>query len=309
MMTTIEHCGLFFTREHIEAARRERDREPLREAWAYLAQREQTGLQAAQWWGLRALFSDDRAAGAQAVDLVRDCIDDDLISGRSFLEAVMSAVTLAQAFEMTRDHDAWAPLERQQWLDKFAATVSLIDASAQKDTPTEQLWMALLQLVSAIVLEQGAPFETAVTIFRRFIEDEVRPQGFVTSAVATKDGGTLYRQVLAAQALVLMAEAAAHVGVDLWEYHVRGVSAMTAAMYPIYYFYTPEKWAWEPRLTVERTQAVFHRYGGFLEIMNRRTRHRDLKPLLEDLRPIYDPVSGGLVTLTHGLPAKRGLFG
>lgn len=309
MIMTIEHCGLFFTREHIEVARRERDRDPLRDAWAYLAQREQTGLAAAQWYGLRALFTDDATAGAEAVEVVRDCIDEDIITGQSFLEAVMSAVTLAQSFEMTRDHESWPALERRQWLDKYATLVGLIDASAQKDTPTELLWMALLNVVSGIVLEREASFEAGVNTFRQFIEDEVRPQGFITSAVAIKDGGTLYRQVLGAQALVLMAEAAAHVGVDLWEYHVRGVSAMTAAMYPIYYFYTPEKWPWEPKLTVDRAQAVFHKHGGFLEIMNRRTRHRDLRPLLEDLRPIYDPVSGGLVTLTHGLPARRGLFG
>jgi hypothetical protein len=36
-----------------------------------------------------------------------------------------------------------------------------------------------------------------------------------------------------------------------------------------------------------------------------------LKPLLEDLRPIYDPYGGGLTTLTHGValkPQRRGLF-
>ena len=55
---------------------------------------------------------------------------------------------------------------------------------------------------------------------------------------------------------------------------------------------------------------LFRRYGGYLEILNRRTGFKDLKPLLEDLRPIYDPRGGGLTTLSHGVPVKkRGLFG
>ncbi len=62
----------------------------------------------------------------------------------------------------------------------------------------------------------------------------------------------------------------------------------------------------------DEAQLLFRRYGGYLEMVNRRTGYKDLKPLLEDLRPIYDPHGGGLTTLTHGVavkPKRRGLFG
>jgi hypothetical protein len=83
---------------------------------------------------------------------------------------------------------------------------------------------------------------------------------------------------------------------------------MTAAVYPIYYFYVTDKWTWE-LLTPAQVQAAFRRHGGYLEIVYQRAQPRDFRPLLEDLRPIYDPFAGGVTTLTHGLPLKRGWFG
>ena len=78
-------------------------------------------------------------------------------------------------------------------------------------------------------------------------------------------------------ALVLMAEAAAHCGVNLWAYNFRGVSVKTAALYPIYYFYTPEKWSWDEGITLDEAQALFRHYGGFLEILIHLTSSRSLQ--------------------------------
>jgi hypothetical protein len=116
------------------------------------------------------------------------------------------------------------------------------------------------------------------------------------------------RSVQAVTALTLMAEAAAHVGVDLWAYQVRGVSVTTAAIYPMYYFYVTDKWQWEA-IAPEQVQAIYRAHGGYLEILHHRLRHKDFKPLLDELRPLYDPYAGGLTTLTHGVVVKRGLFG
>jgi hypothetical protein len=43
-------------------------------------------------------------------------------------------------------------------------------------------------------------------------------------------------------------------------------------------------------------------------MLNRRFSSKLTRPILDDLRPIYDVSGGGLTTLTHALP-KRGLFG
>jgi hypothetical protein len=112
----------------------------------------------------------------------------------------------------------------------------------------------------------------------------------------------LLRQVLVVEALTLMAEAAEHVGVDLWGYSFRGVSVMTAFSYIMYYYFFPDKWRWDVNITNE----PFREYGGFLELVNYHAYPKDLKPLLDDLRPIYDPPGGGLTTLSHGIVRKRG---
>jgi hypothetical protein len=195
-------------------------------------------------------------------------------------------------------------------LEFFTARVSTLENSPDKDTHTEMVWMALLNFAAGVVLEDEALLHKGIEVFKRSVTEDIRPQGFIPKAVDGKDGGSLYRQILSASALVLMAEAATHAGVDLWDFAVRGVSVVTGAMYPIYYFYTPERWRWDEGISTEEAQNLFRQYGGYLEMLYRRTRHKDLKPLLQDLRPIYDVRAGGLTTLSHGaVEMKRGLFG
>ena len=148
---------------------------------------------------------------------------------------------LAQAFEMTRDHPAWQPTARPVWLNLFQERVNTLSTSPYKDTQVENLWMAALVMASGILLEREDIFNAGVEVFKRTIDTEISPRGHIPKAVEGKDGGSLYRQILSVSALVLMAEAAAHCGVDLWKYNNRGVSVTTAAIYPIYYFYTPEQ--------------------------------------------------------------------
>lgn len=306
----MQHYGLYFTPEHIQLARRERNQEPFLSAWLYLRDREQSGAAEAQWCGLRYRCSDDHDAGEAAIRLLEKFTDDERSTANTYLEAIFETLILAQTFEMVRDHPAFEADDRKRWLDFFSARLSTLENSAEKDTHTEQLWMSLLTLVAGIVLENEAFMQSSVEVFKRSVTEDIRPQGFIPKAVDGKDGGSLYRQILSASALVLMAEAASHAGLDLWEYSVRGVSVVTGAMYPIYYFYTPEKWQWDEGISVEEAQNLFRQYGGYLEMLYRRTRHKDLKLLLQDLRPVYDPRAGGVTTLTHGvIEKKRGLLG
>ncbi|MCC6804894.1 MAG: alginate lyase family protein [Anaerolineae bacterium] len=305
------HCGLYFTFDHVGQARRDRDSEPFRSAYLYLRERDQRGPQAALWYGLRYRFDADEHAGELAVAELERFIDELATEDMTYLDAVAQTMMLAQAFETTRDHAAWRADGQFHWLNQFQERVSALSTSPYKDTQVENLWMAALVLVSGILLEREDLFNVGADVFRRTVDQDISPRGHIPKAVEGEDGGSLYRQMLSVSALVLMAEAATHCGVDLWAYNNRGVSVTTAAVYPIYYFYTPEQWTWDVGITQDEAQHLFRRCGGFLEIINRRTGYKDLKPLLEDLRPIYDPHGGGLTTLTHGVPLKRrrGLFG
>jgi hypothetical protein len=304
------HYGLYFTPEHVQLAQREREQEPFLSAWMYLRDRQQSGAAEGQWCALRYRFSDDPQAGESAVHLLEKFTDDEQSGANTYLDAIFETLILAQTFEMVREHPAFAANAQQQWLEFFTARLSILENSPDRDTHAETLWMSLLKLVGGIVLENEPMLQTSVGVFEKTIAEDVRPQGYIPQAVDGKDGGSLFRQLLSVSALALMAEAASHVDIDLWNYSVRGVSVVTGAMYPIYYFYTPEKWEWDEGLDMQMAQNLFQQYGGYLEMIYRRTRHKDLKPLLEDLRPIYDPRAGGLTTLTHGVPEKRrGLFG
>jgi hypothetical protein len=305
------HCGLYFTETHIQQAQRNRDREPFLSAFLYLHDREQRGAAAAQWHALRYRFEDDSNAGETAVGELDNAIAAPITDDLTYLDAVAETMMLAQSFEMTRDHPAWMESAKTRWLDLLQDRVNTLSDSPYKDTQVENLWMAALVMMSGIVLEREEIFRVAVDVFQRTIDTEISPRGHIPKAVTGKDGGSLYRQILSASALVLMAEAAAHSGVDLWTYNNRGVSVATAAIYPIYYFYTPDRWTWDEGITQDESQLLFRRYGGYLEILNHRAGFKDLKPLLEDLRPIYDPHGGGLTTLSHGVPVvkRRGIFG
>lgn len=304
------HCGLYFSSEHIQLAQRERNQEPFLSAWMYLRDREQSGATEALWSGLRYRFGGDEKAAEAAVRTLIKYTDSQHSQANTYLDAIFETLALAQAFEMVRDLPAFEDTSQRQWLEFFMARVNTLDHSDDKDTQVEMLWMSLLSLVSGVVLEDETAIEGSVEVFQRAVTEDIRPQGFIPRAVEGKDGGGLYRQILSASALVLMAEAAAQIGIDLWGFTARGVSVVTGAMYPIYYFYTPEKWTWDVGIGVEESQNLFRQYGGYLEMLYRRTRHKDLIPLLQDLRPLYTPCAGGLTTLTHGVPEKRrGLFG
>ncbi len=304
------HCGLYFTEDHIRQAQHERDSEPYLSAYLFLREREQRGLEAAQWHGFRYRFEEDDRAGELAVEELEDCMDDPLTDDITYLDAIAETLMLAQSFEMTRNHPAWSVASQTRWLNLFQERVNLLSNSQYNDTHVENLWMAALVLMSGIVLERSEIMNVGIEVFQRTIDDEISPRGYIPKAVEGKDGGSLYRQILSVSALVLMAEAASHCGINLWEYSNRGVSVLTAAVYPIYYFYTPERWQWDQNISLDEAQLLFRRYGGYLEMVNRQTNFKDLKPLLEDLRPIYDPHGGGLTTLTHGVTVKRrGLFG
>lgn len=302
-----QHCGLFFTTQQLEYARKNAAREPFAAALNALRQQQAEGVAAVQWAALRYRFLQDHDAGEIALTTLVNLLAGD-VERLSYFDLISESLVLAQVFELLREHPAATPAHSARWRDWLHDRVGLVNEHVYDKDLLETTWTALLNMAAGVVLEREPVFAAGIRVFQDVVAREISPRGHVEFAVKHGVGSAMLRSVLAVEALVLMAEIAAHSGVDLWRYEVRGVSVMTGALYPIYYFYVTDKWQWEA-ISPEEVQAIFRAHGGYLEIINRRHQPRDIKPLLEDLRPIYDPRAGGLVTLTHGLVLRRGLFG
>jgi hypothetical protein len=295
------HFGLCFNAAQVKDARRNRQREPFAAAFARLAEPPSTAtpLTQALWSALRYRFNDDQAAGNQALKLLHS--DD---------EPTPSAVLIAaHSFEMLRD--LFPAAEQTRWLEKFQQQVDHLKLRAASDhsadSYVESVWQMTVSIVAGVVLEQSERFDAGAAEFQRIVAEDIHPNGYLTRAVDAHDGAGLARQISCVQALVLAAETAAHAGVDLWAFSARGVSVTTTAAYPLYYYFYPEKWRWDADLNEATAQPYYQHNGGFLEILYRRTRLHDAMLLLKALRPVVDPVMGGIPTLTHGVP--KGLFG
>lgn len=325
-MFTPQHYGLYFTPDHVKQARDRREVEPLRSAWALLGQSRQSGLlELAQWCGLNYRFNEDAETGERAVNILRQ--DELTPTGTQSHVAVLAAlVTQAQCFELVRDHPAWSKSDQEAWLSRFAAAVN--DSNQLDEDPlyVAYLWLNALNMAAAVVLEDESLFHHAVGVFRNCIREDVHPEGYIRKAAQGQPGTSLNRMLLSAQALILTAEAATHAGENLFEFNVRGVSALTPTPYLLYYYYYPEKWRWDAvtdsndipetensGLDLETTQALYRQHAGLWEMAQHRSYSKDREMLLAELRPIYDVWGGGLVTLTHGTTGQKsrrfGVFG
>lgn len=303
-MPNFQHSGLYFTSDHIQTAHKHSPREPFQTAWAFLNDAPHDLILNA----FRYRLGNNLEAGEQVVNTLVSGFGLDLTTYASYFDALTAAVTLAHAAELVRDHAAFAP-HLNQWLANYANFVDQLQHPPEGSTIVDHIWLGFLTLVSGIVLDAQDRFEAGCEVFRHTI-DQIRPEGYLAAAVEGEDEASFQHQFWVVAALVCMAEAATHAGVDLWDYNFRGISVTTAAAYITYYYYYPTQWRWAT-IPEEPTKALFKTYGSFLEIVYHRARPHDLKLLLDEQRPLYNPTLGGLTTLTHALPAKerRGLFG
>ena len=301
------HDVLYCPPAALESAREDAALPPLAEAWDALRERQPDGPLD---FAFRAVLLGEPAGAERALGgLLRAAHAGP--GDSTIMERAAAFVTHLHAFELIRGMAGLEPTELAVWLD-YAAEET--DAQLAGDEPPlhDRLWRNLVRMASAIVLEREAQAQAAAAEFERVIHEEVRPQGFMSKVVSGEDGGSLFRQIEATAALVLTAEAGQTAGFPLWEIEVRGVSALTAALLPHYYFYDTRKWKWDRGVPPEEVQARFHRYGGYLEMVNRRSPNKDLQIVLDELRPVNTPLAGGWTTLTHGYVEKkkrRGLFG
>lgn len=302
-----QHCGLYFTTEQVQNARKHRDREPFAAAWQLLHDIEQDGdLPGAQGLGFRYVFADDDEAGLRALPLLLTALAAPIEQG--YHDALATALALGQCIELLR------PLLIQEGqldsaLDTYSQRVAELLTPPDEALYVETVWLAALQVGAGIVLERENLFTTGTSTYLAVIDNDIHPEGYIKQAVSVPNGRTYEWQVLSVAALVQTAEMAAHAGEDLWAYDNRGVSVLTAAVYILFYYHFPEKWRWEDGLETEHVRALISQSGGFTEMLNLRHRPRTIEAMLENHRPVYDVFGGGLTTLSHGRVQRRGLFG
>lgn len=304
-----QHYGLLFTQEHVHQARSQRSRPPFDQAWQLLEHIETSNnLETAQIGGLRYRFNDDVRAGESAVHLLVSVLNNDSSDHLGYLEALAEMMAFAQCFEMLRTHPAWTPDNQSHWLDTFWERVNILNEGPYGLERYEEIWLSALNLFAGIILERETLFQNGIDLFQQVIRSEIHPEGYLHKAIGHHDGHSFFRHLLSIKALTLIAEAATHAGVDLWRYAFRDVSVMTAAAYVTFYYYYPEKWQWDDNIQDEII-PLFKQHCAFAEMVNHHESIKATRMLLDELRPIYEPYGGGLTTLTHGVAAKRGLFG
>ncbi|MDQ7025313.1 MAG: alginate lyase family protein [Anaerolineae bacterium] len=315
-----EHIGLYFGQAQIDTAQKQReDDENLQTAWRWLLAKPEevvreitvnkhdenptlvrkptlSALDAAVVAGVCYRFADDEQAGQKATVFLESALQDK----SSFLETVMETIAAAHIYEMLR------PIAGDKWRGQFAAYVATLSAT-DETSYLERTWLMTLNMVAAIVLDDEERFSQAVKQFQHIIDYDIHPEGYIKPVISPKpqETATFKDMLLTVAALALAAEAATQAGVDLWAYEKREVGLMTVAPYLVYYYFYPEKWHWKDTSSEEETRQLLRQYGAFIEMVAYRGKPRGVEMLLEEERPLFSGLVGGLTTLTHGAVPKR----
>ena len=309
MLRQTKPVGLTYTADQLQSAQDNRDVEHITKAIDYL--KNTTGdapLATAQLASLRYRFLDDDTSGLQAIQHLQQV--NPLTMPADNHETAKNLLGWLNVVEAIGTHPAWLDLQ-DSWFDALRDfNHQLVDRSV-----LDGLWGGALDIGIGIVLDDETLFNRGTDTYRLAIEHHIHPEGYLKDVVNGDDAPDTYRgQVSGTTALILMAEMASNNGVDLWSVDNRGITPVTATAYLLYYYYYPEKWKWGGDLTRETTEAIMVTDGAFLEIVNHRQAVRGVDILFDELRPLFGATSGGLTTLTHGIPIppkkKRwGLFG
>ena len=291
MSSQSKRRGLYFADENLDLARANQHREPIRSALTYLDRASDDPLAAAQLAGLRYCFFGDVAAAAAALQMPTSADFRQTLGWLSALDMLRGVPT------------------RPSWQDDWLTALSARLEDTAAIGPLDELWRGALLMAAGIILEHDAHFARGQDVYRQAIHTRIHPEGFLKGIVDAPGAAQSYRrQVSGTCALVLMAEMAGHVGVDLWSMDNRGVTPITATAYLLYYYFYPENWKWEAGLTRAATAALMRHQGAFIEIVHRRQALPAAEHLLAEQRPMFSAEGGGLTTLTHGIappPQKR----
>ena len=298
-MTTSAY--LLFSAGDLQLARDNQTREPVRSALPLLGSHPEDALELALLQALRFLFYGDAEAGRAALQALR--IPDPQALDPARLPAIKRRFGWLTVMSQLRDHPDWHG-SAESLIALTADPAPRLEASAAGDL-LRALWLAACDMAAGILLGDDGRFQSAVSAYRRAVDQRIHPEGFIKGLVDIDGARQTYEaQFAATGALVLLSEMAQQAGEDLWTYNNRAVSVNTAATYTYYYYFYPERWRWEDGLTREQTMAIMRREGAFFEMVNRRSPLRDGEALFAEQRPLFSAVAGGLTTLTHGLKPR-----
>ncbi len=298
MQSSNQQKGLFHSEADLQLARENLQREPIRGALARLEAADPDPLARACLSALRGQVYGELEAGYRAAATLNE--SDIIRESGNQLEDVKRSLGWLALMAMLRGHPAW----EASWFDAITSILTRFDESG--DT-LQALWLGALALAAGILLEDEPEIERGAAVYRGAVEQLIHPEGFLKGIADVADAPGRYEaQVSGCCALVLLAEMAAPLGLDLWSFESRAVGVITAVTYTHFYYFFPEKWRWEEGLTLERARAIMRREGAFMELVNRRNPPQGIEQFLAEQRPLFCAWGGGLTTLTHGLsPPKK----
>jgi len=320
MITNYTHFGLIFTAQDVKNAQISRDQAPYAAAWAQFEamqvspELQNTPAGACVYDALRWRLLGDVEAGVRALGalvLLWEFVSTESTPYVNWLKTWLGTV---QAYECLRDHPAYeSNLHRRLYEAASQWAGVLTPQPSEESIPQNNAWLCAVRMAVGVALDDSALVESTVAEVRAII-DSIHPAGFIPRVINPKptDPTNFLDSLQTIHGLTLATEIAAHAGIDLWGHQKRSVSLMTAAFYPLYYYYYPEKWKWGEGLTFEQSQGAIKSAAGYLEIVNRRRPNvHAVKMILAELRPVMDLTCGGALTLTHqpSRPQKRGWFG
>lgn len=319
MSFQIEHFGLYFGQKTLDAAKSERnDNKALQNAWQWLLAKEGdviferklkdreteqvvkgalSPLGQAIEAAFRYRFLDDSSAAEKTWAFLQNQ------AFRTMLDCIPSA-HLAELVH---------PLVSAAWKNTYAEATASYLAEYSDAEPLDKFYLIALGMLSGIVLENEKRIEDAANRFRQVIDEQIHPEGYIKPLhEGAKEAFPAYQNMLLALgALCLTAEAGEQIGLKLWKYEKRDVGLNTAASYLVYYYFYPDKWRWGTGLTEENTQTAMRENGAFIEILTSHVNPRGVELLLDEQRPFFNPIFGGLTSLSHFKTEKRkrGFFG
>ncbi len=300
------HYALYYTAQQAANAQKNAKRAPFKNAFENFNRMTPLDLHEAaivysQQWRINGDNTAAQKAVAVLTDLLNMPLDDNLY------RSAASFAALVQAFESLRG-DVLPAADEGRIVDTLRDRIHAIHQQPSANY-TAEAWRALATTAAGVALADETLFTRGTDAYRAVIDHDIHPDGYLPKVVENPNG--YFEMLLTVQALTLNAEAAYRAGLDLWHYNNRGVSIVTAALYPLYYYFYPEKWKWGEQLTLEEVQPFFKSHGAYLEMLNlhigRPTKAIDL--ILDEQRPLFDTFGGGMTTLTHAPMIRRGLFG
>ena len=240
--------GLFFSASDLALALANRDHELVKPAVALLRQPREDALSQAYLSALRYRFEDDIESGRAALSTVgaRDGIAS---APDANPDAIKRTLGWLATLALLREHPVWQK-EGEALLSAAAAPIAQLNQIDAPPDPLLELWLGALNLAAGILLDDAALRERGANVYREAVTERIHPEGYLKGIVDRENAENSYEsQLSATAALVVLPEMARQADIDLWSYHSRAVTPITAATYTFYYYFFPEKWRWAGGLT------------------------------------------------------------